>query len=388
LVRARETWELGYTGAGSVVAIIDGEGFEASHPDFAGKVLLEVCASATDEMCPNGQDVEEGPGMAANLPGGPHGTAMAGVIHQFAPDAEFIFISVMGSTVDEGGPIRRAYEWVVDNADRFGIDALSMSYGSWWYPRGDGCRSTQGESTTFPAMRELGVVPVAAAGNDGLFDRVKAPACQSAAVSVGMVNVTGVVAPMSNVSKELTFLAPTNVMAATISENGVYASSGGTSAAAPVIAAMIAIGRQIAPGATVDELIEAGRSSAVSIDDIEVTDLRLVDFLAFAQTLAGLPVSPRGPLYEIDAVTSVSTGFKIGFRELHSVGGFIFSWGGTISDELVRVSGDDSICTTFSGGVVAVGPGTCIYSLSMAPTDLSTGVISAWESKIIQINVS
>ena len=38
LVQAIETWNLGYTGEGSVVAIIDG-GFDVTHPDFTDRII-------------------------------------------------------------------------------------------------------------------------------------------------------------------------------------------------------------------------------------------------------------------------------------------------------------------------------------------------------------
>ena len=129
MVRAIETWRLGYTGAGSVVAIIDGTGFDVNHPDLVDRVILEVCTSAVWEKCPNGEDVAEGPGMALYLPDGMHGTGVAGVVHQVAPDADLIVITVMGSTVESPGPATRAYQWVIDNAEKYGIDALVMSYG-------------------------------------------------------------------------------------------------------------------------------------------------------------------------------------------------------------------------------------------------------------------
>ena len=169
LVRASETWDLGYTGAGSVVAVIDGTGFDASHQDFTDRVLLEVCTSAISEKCPNGEDVAEGPGMAAHLVGGRHGTGVAGVVHQLAPDAKFIFITTLGSTISSVGPDGTAFQWVIDNAEKYGIDALVMSYGRALSEREAknmgleaGCYDSQEQDADFAAMRALGVVPIVA----------------------------------------------------------------------------------------------------------------------------------------------------------------------------------------------------------------------------------
>ncbi|SVE57824.1 uncharacterized protein METZ01_LOCUS510678, partial [marine metagenome] len=114
--------------------------------------------------------------------------------------------------------------------------------------------------------------------------------CLEDAVSVGAVNGLGEIEDYSNVGQDLTFLAPVNLPAPTLPEfeselvnNHPFT---GSSAAAPVVAAMMAIGRQIKPDSTVDELVELGKATGKSIDDYLIKDLRLVDFFAFSQALS------------------------------------------------------------------------------------------------------
>ena len=399
LVRANETWDLGYTGAGSVVAIIDGAGFDASHSDFTGLVLLEVCTSVVAEKCPNGEDVAEGPGMAAYLPGGNHGTGVAGVVHQLAPDAEFIFISTMGSTVTNVGPAGTAYQWVIDNAEEYGIDALVMSYGSVQSERKarnqglEACFDTQARDEDFATMQALGVVPVVSSGNDGRLGWIEAPSCLDHTVSVGWVNEYGIIHESSNVADGLTLLAPSELTAATIPENGLYEIFGGTSGAAPVVGALIAIGRQINPEATVDELIATARATGRSTDDYEVKDLRLVDFLAFSQTLASLPVSPKKETaFEIDAVTSLVAGTSLKDSELCAIGGFTVDCTSITPRPHAWLSGSTStgstsICRDEPGKIVGVSPGTCIYSIKLASYDHETKEAGPWETKVIQFDI-
>jgi hypothetical protein len=396
LVRATETWDLGYTGAGSVVAVID-TGFDASHSDFTGRVLLEVCASAVVEKCPNGEDVAEGPGMAAYLPGGNHGTGVAGVVHQLAPDAEFIFITPMGSTVTSVGSTDAAYQWVIDNAEEYGIDALVMSYGATTSERkarnrgleGQACFDAQADDADFATMQALGVVPVVASGNDGRLGWINAPSCLDHTVSVGWVNEYGTIHELSNVADGLTLLAPSELTAATIPENGLYETFGGTSGAAPVVGALIAIGRQINPGATVDELIATARDTGRSVDDYEAKDLRLVDLLAFSQTLAGLPVTPKKEIaFEIDGTTSLKAGTSLTTTELCALGGFTLDCTSVLTTTSPGwISGSNSVCTEEGIKIVGVSPGTCIYAIKLATYDPETKEQGPWETKVIQVDI-
>ena len=396
LVRASETWDLGYTGAGSVVAVIDGNGFYASHQDFTDRVLLEVCTSAKSEKCPNGEDVAEGPGMAAHLVGGMHGTGVAGVVHQLAPDAKFIFITTVGSTISGVGPDGTAFQWVIDNAEKYGIDALVMSYGRAPSEREAknmgleaGCYDSQEQDANFAAMRVVGVVPIVASGNDGRLNYMNYAACLDNTVSVGWVNEFGLIHIESNVEENLTFLAPSDLTAATIPDNGLYETFGGTSGAAPVVGALIAIGRQIKPDATVDELINTGRATGRSVDDYEVKDLRIVDFLAFSQTLAGLPVSSQEELvYQIDTVISLMIGDSMDGGVLYHEGGFTLSRGkGGLTSKLVWLSDTGGACQSDGNIVNAVAEGICVYAVKLAKWDESTKSHGLWETKIIQFNI-
>ena len=410
LVQAIETWELGYTGEGSVVAIIDG-GFEVTHPDFIDRIILEVCLSAEnlDDKCPNGEDLAEGPG-ALYPPtkfSGTHGTGVAGVVHQFAPDARFIFIEPMGGGGNMMGWTHLAYDWVLDNAQRYGIDALVMSYGENVSQRealitGEGCPDPDDENEKFAAMKALGVVPIAASGNDGFLESAGGtPGCYEDVASVGWANQYGLVHMASNVDESLTMLAPAGlqVAAAEIEDVGSYAPFAGTSGAAPVVGALIAIARQINPGATADELIELARSTAYSVDDFLVNDIRLVDFLTFSQTLAGVTVSPKKDIsLKPDGVVNLFVSEDADDYDFCLAGGFsldCLSWPqkfmGRFPPE--RISGFASICEFPSGSpgsvIVGAAPGTCFFSVRMAPwsggDDEPTE--AEYQERLIQVNV-
>ena len=413
LVQAIETWNLGYTGEGSVVAIIDG-GFDVTHPDFTDRIILEVCLSDeyTDDKCPNGEDLAEGPG-AVYPPtefSGTHGTGVAGVVHQFAPDARFIFIEPMGGSGGNVGHVDLAYDWVLDNAQRYGIDALVMSYGQSVSQRealvtGEDCPDLEGENEKFAAMKALGVVPLAASGNDGFLESAGGmPACYEDVASVGWANQYGLVHMASNVNESLTLLAPAGlqVAAADIENVGPYAPFAGTSGAAPVVGALIAIARQINPGATADELIELARSTAYSVDDFLVKDIRLVDFLTFSQTLAGVTVSPKKDIslsLKADGVVNLLVGKSVSENYLCQAGHFSLDCSeGPLQKILFyyppeRILGYTSICETpldgFPEAIIGVAPGTCFFSVKIAPYSPGDDnpTEDEFQERLIQVNV-
>ena len=402
LVQAIETWDLGYTGEGSVVAIIDG-GFEVTHPDFTDRIIFEW-----ENKCPNGEVLQEGSG-ALSTPSedtGSHGTGVAGTVHQFAPDARFILIDVGGTahSLGEPGP---AYDWILDNAQRHGIDALVMSYGVSVSQRealitGTDCPDPDGVNEQFVAMKALGVVPIAASGNDGLLESAGGmPGCYEAVSSVGWASRYGLVHTDSNVDEGLTLMAPSGleVAAAAFEDLGPYFQFAGTSGAAPVVAALIAIGRQINPDATPDELIEVARSTAYSVDDFLVKDLRLVDFLTFSQTLAGVAVSPKKDIsIRPDGVINLLVGEGATHSDLCLAGGFTLAcWSDEISlrtSPPERISGFVSVCATPSdswGGnrvIIGVAPGTCLFFVELGT--LGDDLLlppEYFQSRLIQVNV-
>jgi subtilisin family serine protease len=210
---------------------------------------------------------------------------MVGGVLLWAPGVKVISIKSHGDHF-------AALDWVIANAEKYKIAAVSLSFGQQWFPRSQAdpsnCNSLgEGDWTSrFKLLRDNGVIPVVAAMNEGNPGNVGLPACNSYAVSVGSHFVG---APklhnVSNVSPQLTLVGPSGYSTATNEYLKTWDQSSGTSAAAPVVAAMFAIGRQAKPSATSDELIRVARSSATRIDDLLVKDLRVVQFDKFIEEL-------------------------------------------------------------------------------------------------------
>jgi len=78
-------------GRGVRIAVLD-SGIEASHPIFGGRPLCDDLAVIED-----GYKLKTVPGEGRDLFG--HGTAVAGIIHQVAPEAEIGSIRVLGESL-------------------------------------------------------------------------------------------------------------------------------------------------------------------------------------------------------------------------------------------------------------------------------------------------
>src|SRR5262249_39306383 len=106
------------TGRGVKIAVLD-SGVEANHPFLNGVVLVDDLAIIDD-----GMQLKAGPGGGGALYG--HGTAIAGIIHTLAPEAEIGSFRVLGEQLRSRSAIIR--EGVRQALDR-GYQVLNCSFG-------------------------------------------------------------------------------------------------------------------------------------------------------------------------------------------------------------------------------------------------------------------
>jgi subtilisin family serine protease len=356
-VGANWTIENGYIGQGVSVVLMDG-GIQADHVQFDGRIIAEVCTQKANETdfiwkCKDTRPISEGAGTAeavVDLAGNAvwHGVGVSSAVLEFAPGVRIIMI--------KNGDALQALDWVIANAKKYNIAAVSMSFGN------DGPSPRQPDYCVVPdwherfiKMRALGVIPVAATGNGGQIAGISHPACDPLVVSVGAVTPEDTVISYSNISDRTTLLAPTGFESAYTTpdktkKDAWFDSFNGTSASTPLVAAMMAVGRSASPNASVDELISAARSSATSIDDMVVKDLKRVNFDKFVQKLLKLKTAPS-----ISAITSSQLTEKsvtIGWTVANSPtkvrvsvnGGTSQVFAGTNGElQVAKVSGENSV---------------------------------------------
>ncbi|QKJ18314.1 S8 family serine peptidase [Microbacterium hominis] len=185
-IGAHQMWDAGFTGEGIRVAVLD-SGVDATHPDLAGKIVLE-------ENFSNAADVVDRHGHGTHVASTVAGTGAAsdGLRKGVAPDAELISGKVLNDLGSGAiSEIIAGMEWAVAND----ADIVSMSVGSngvW----------TDGSDPAAQAVNALsaesGVLFVIAAGNNGsAAGTISTPGSADAALTVGAVNDADVVANFS-----------------------------------------------------------------------------------------------------------------------------------------------------------------------------------------------
>jgi subtilisin family serine protease len=294
-VGANWTIENNYIGQGVSVVLMDG-GIQSDHVQFDGRIIAEVCTQKLDESdfiwkCKGSQPISEGKGTGeavVDLAGKAvwHGVGVSSSVLEFAPGVRIIMI--------KNGDALQSLDWVIANARKYNIAAVSMSFGNDGpSPRQAGYCIVPEWHDRFVQMRALGVIPVAATGNGGQIAGISHPACDPLVVSVGAVTPQDKVISYSNISDRTTLLAPTEFETAYTTPDKTKKDAwfdvfSGTSASTPVVAAMLAVGRSVSPDSSVDELIATARSTATSIDDVMIKDLKRVNFDKFVQKLLNL----------------------------------------------------------------------------------------------------
>lgn len=296
VVGAVNGWDLGFSGAGATVAVLD-TGVDATHSAFGDRVVEEACFSTTssssESLCENGSepegvDEETGPGAAAPCreAGCDHGTHVAGIVA--GGDAEFrgvayeanliavqVFSRFQGADCDGAAScvlartsdLLRGMDYVHSLRNRHKIAAVNLSLGGGAYFSPSDCDfSNSAMKAAIDRLRRVGIATVAAAGNDGFSDGLASPACISSAISVGSTTIGDRILGSSNTSSWLTLLAPGRTIKSTV-PNQRYRSKTGTSMAAPHVAGALAMLRSQRGGIGVDRMVEALRTTGRSVTD-------------------------------------------------------------------------------------------------------------------------
>ena len=296
LIHAPEAWEVGYTGNGWTVAVLD-TGVDKTHPFLAGKVVSEACYSTSDDallasqdctsVCPGGAASSTAPGSALPPLGGAygtkfhHGTHVAGIAagtdassSGVARDGNIIAVQVFSWFPEYYGPGGgAALSWTSDqikglervyslrNAYQIAAVNMSLGGGEYFSP----CDS-DARKAIIDNLRSVGIATVISSGNNGYTDATGAPGCISTAVTVGATTKSDVVATYSNSASFVDVLAPGSSINSSIPGGG-FASWNGTSMAAPHVAGAFAVIRTAYPDLTVDQIEDALKQTGVAVSD-------------------------------------------------------------------------------------------------------------------------
>lgn len=300
IVGADEAFAFGYNGAGRRVGVID-TGVATTHDDLQGDLVDEACFCSSPSIsacdCPDGNPQQFGPGSSEDTNG--HGTHVSGIITSdgtiaprgIAPEAEIVVVKAVPGSFDDA---TAGMEWLEANHPE--LDAVNMSFGASGLTLPDDC-DLVGSPPAFvvnmanaiQALRDEGIISVAASGNDGDKAAIGTPACISTVFSVGASNKNNTVASFSNSSPGLDILAtgdgfvPVVPVGAPCLTDGTQCvlSTGladgtawnyGTSMASPHVAAAVSLVRQADSDLSPEEVEACLLASPTLITDGAQTD--------------------------------------------------------------------------------------------------------------------
>jgi len=166
-IDAPEAWNMGATGAGVRVAVLD-DGIDSDHPDIAPNLNISLSKSFV---------VGEPYEYVENYPGDPfsHGTHTSGTILAanngygtigVAPEAELIMVKVLSSLTGSG-----YWSWIINGivyATDINADVINMSIGGWVQKTEDNLELIAAMNRATYYAYSNGTTVFASSGNDGL----------------------------------------------------------------------------------------------------------------------------------------------------------------------------------------------------------------------------
>lgn len=258
-------WDVGPTGAGVKVAIID-TGIDPDHPDLAGRV-----AEMTDFTGEGPRDNNGHGTHVASIAAGT-GEASSGAYRGVAPGATLLAAKVLrGNGSGLMSDVMAGIEWAVDQE----ANVANLSLGS-----SGPCDGTDAISVTCDAAVDLGLVVCVAAGNDGPTGRVGSPGCANKVITIGASTDDDEIArfssrgPTSDGRVKPDVLFPgVNIIAAQAEGTGMgrprdegYTEASGTSMATPHAAGAAALLLEANPSLTPAQIKDIFTQAAIDLE--------------------------------------------------------------------------------------------------------------------------
>jgi len=292
LVQAKALWDVGITGAGWYVAILD-TGIRTSHEFFTGKTFIEACRSRGSDGyagagdCPNGLSEQNGPNSAAHFSssysGWDHGTHVAGIAAGnfgtragIAKGANIIAVQIFSrfSASDCGSSSPCVMTWDSDQVagldyvyslrGTYNIASVNMSLGGGAY---SSFCDYEPQRVAISQLRAAGIATAIATGNDGYCQYISSPGCISNAVSVGSSTKADAESGFNNWDPTLQrlFAPGSSITSSTGDSNTSYEAWNGTSMATPHVTGAWALLKQAVPGGSVATFLDALQATGKAI---------------------------------------------------------------------------------------------------------------------------
>lgn len=295
LARVSDVRARGFTGRGVKSVVVD-SGARLGHPDLADSIVGQqcFCSSATPGTgcCPNGLDTQSGAGSGAD--GNGHGTNVAGIItgngtqspQGGAPAASAVIVRVLDdqNRFYSSSDIVAALDWIASQHPDAKVVNLSLGTNQLFGATCDGSTAwTIALAQAAAAVAANGTLMTVSSGNQASPTGIAAPACLSSVLAVGAVwdsamtdqtflgcTDSGIVADrptcFTNSNASVALYAPGAYTTST-GLGGATSTYGGTSQAAPLVAACIADLFQFKPDLTRERIRSALTASPTRVTD-------------------------------------------------------------------------------------------------------------------------
>lgn len=258
----------GIDGSGQTVVVID-TGIDLDHPAFGPDANGD---GISDRILYTEDFSSDGDGTANDVQG--HGSNVASIVASsasgytgVAPGANIIALQSLSNTGrGRAGDTEKALQWVVNNASAYNITAVNMSLGNGTNISNE-APNPSGYADELAALANLGIITIAAAGNDyysyqteGTSDLAADPNTIAVGAvydaDVGKVTYRSGAEDVTTAADRITSFSQRDDDIATIMAPGAFitgaapgggtSSQGGTSQAAPHIAGIAALAQQLA----------------------------------------------------------------------------------------------------------------------------------------------
>lgn len=312
LTSVSKAHELGFTGKGSTVAVID-TGIYPDHPEFEGRVIGQRCYG-TDDVDEEDGTIFHSPCVSENnaypenalnyisrFSHGTHASGIAAGKGGIAPGANIVAIQVFTDiewTCSEGDffdwcpwekfapdgeepenrkccttaanpqDTAKAFDYLIGHAQDYpNLTAVNLSMANSKFHE-TACDEIQNYNY-FQSMLENGIIPVLASGNEYSNDSLPESACTSNSFAVGALSdqESPILAPFSNHNDLIDITAPGDNIISSINPRSYeydgevkwtyYEEDSGTSMAAPMVTGAFAILKQIFPNRSPEQLKQA-----------------------------------------------------------------------------------------------------------------------------------